>query len=567
MNDLLNGEIIYRSKHYKTKEIKTIVSSIRNLLDELPLDDGEYCAIAMPRCDYIFFTLYALYESHIPFLIIDTTLPMERIGYMLETCEIINILTVSFAKRILDDYSTHNVDEIIPQANCQASHRIRHTDIAYALFTSGTTGFPKGVCVLREGLDNFISSIPRYIPLKPGSTMCSFTNISFDIFLLEVFVFMKVGGIIYIPSEEECINPKKMLSIISNPKIQVTQMTPSRLRMLQSVNKTLNMLDTLKILLVGGEPFPSDMLHTLQDYTNSRIYNMYGPTETTIWSTIADLTSSSNVYIGRPIDNTRIYLLDDNLNEVMPGKIGEICIAGQGLAKGYIKNTKKTNEAFLQMNSAHMERIYRTGDLGQYVNGFLYCLGRNDQQIKLFGHRIELEEIDSVIIASNLVDSVCNCYDKTKEKIICFYKSSQVVDAHKFNDCLCEKIPDYMIPANYIHVDSFLYTSSGKIDRNLMLENYYKEDVDIPVFFNGLEGDINVSSQDKIINIIEGNLNQKQNIHIKMSELHIPSIVFIKIITEIEDELNVEFDMDMLEIHNYDTLNDFIDYSLKLLKN
>ena len=204
------------------------------------------------------------------------------------------------------------------------------------------------------------------------------------------------GLTVVLADEEEQRNPKLMAKFIQDNAVDIIQMTPSRMQLLLNYDKELICLKSVKEIMIGGEAFPFGLLQTLQEKTTARIYNMYGPTETTIWSTISNLTYKDHIDIGRPIKNTEIYIMDDSLTLLPSGQIGEICIGGKGLAKGYVGRDDLTAEKFIYLPQKPNVRVYRTGDMGRHLpDGDLEYLGRTDNQVKIRGHRVELEEIES----------------------------------------------------------------------------------------------------------------------------------------------------------------------------
>lgn len=232
------------------------------------------------------------------------------------------------------------------------------------------------------------------------------------------------GMTVVLGSKQEINNPQKQIQLIKCHNINMMQITPSALRLLCNIDMELSFLSNVQTIMVGGEVFPQEILSKLQFYPNLKIYNMYGPTETTIWSSVADLTDSSCIYLGAPICNTEIMLLNDDLCVVDDGIKGEICISGSGLAERYHNNEKLTKEKFCVLQQPFNKTVYRTGDIGVVDgNGKLLYVGRNDNQIKFHGHRIELEEIEATILSTDKVSIVVVCFDKESDQLIAFYSS------------------------------------------------------------------------------------------------------------------------------------------------
>lgn len=258
------------------------------------------------------------------------------------------------------------------------------SESAYILYTSGTTGIPKGVEVTREGLFNFIEGISEIIDFSAGKRIACFTTVSFDIFILESIMALYRGLVVVLANEDEQRNPRLMAKLIQDNEVDMVQMTPSRMQLLLNYDKELSCLKNVKEIMIGGESFPLSLLRRLKEKTNAKIYNMYGPTETTIWSTVSDLTQKDRIDIGRPIKNTEVYIVDESLSILPEGQVGEIYIAGKGLARGYVGKNDLTIEKFIYLPQKPDVRVYRTGDMGRYLpDGDLEYLGRTDNQVKI----------------------------------------------------------------------------------------------------------------------------------------------------------------------------------------
>lgn len=192
------------------------------------------------------------------------------------------------------------------------------------------------------------------------------------------------GLTVVLANDDEQRSPKLMAKLIQDNDVDMIQMTPSRMQLLLNHDKELSCLKNAKEIMIGGEPFPLSLLRTLQEKTTAKIYNMYGPTETTIWSTVSELTNKDRIDIGHPIKNTEIYIVDENLSILPDGEAGEICIAGKGLAKGYVNRDDLTAEKFIYLLQKPDVRVYRTGDLGCYLpDGDFEYLGRTDNHWSL----------------------------------------------------------------------------------------------------------------------------------------------------------------------------------------
>lgn len=264
---------------------------------------------------------------------------------------------------------------------------------------------------------------------------------------------------------------KEKLDYSNRNPITSMQITPSYLEALLEDDSSTLFLKSLKNIIVGGEKFSVELLNKLRACTNSEIYNMYGPTETTIWSTFQKAQEDSVLNIGKPIQNTQIYILDDNKRICATGVKGELCIGGEGLARGYHKDEKLTGDKFIDFSFLPTinKRVYKTGDLARWLpNGTLEHLGRLDNQVKINGFRIELGEIESVLLGYESVTQavvIALQNENTNKSLVAYFISNEEIEAYKFREYIAIKLPHYMIPNHFVRLKEFPLTPNGKIDR------------------------------------------------------------------------------------------------------
>lgn len=506
--------------------------------------------IAMKRSPYLLYAICMCFEENLTYIPIDPIFPLERIQ---------NIIRESKPDSIISDVDLDikliSVSEPISSKD----------DVAYILYTSGSTGNPKGVKVTREGLMNFIDAISEIIDFSPSKRIACLTTVSFDIFFLESIMALYKGLTVVLANEEEQRNPKLLAKLIQDNAVDMIQMTPSGMQLLLNYDKELSCLKNVKDIMIGGEPFPLGLLRKLQEKTTANIYNMYGPTETTIWSTVSDLTHKDRIDIGSPIKNTEIYIVDKNLSILADGQIGEICIAGKGLAKGYVGRDDLTAEKFIYLPQKPDVRVYRTGDIGRILpDSNLEYLGRTDNQVKIHGHRIELEEIESHLNQFNgIKQSVVIALEisETDKVLEAYYTSEYSIDPKEIIDYLSTKLPEYMIPVRFKRINGFIQTTNGKVDRKKLLEcTEIKNDDSKPdVFDKGELTDI----QKKVFEVIMYNLDPKigdVTLNTGFASAGVDSITFVKIVVALEGEFDFEFDDEMLLITAFPTLKSMIDY-------
>jgi amino acid adenylation domain-containing protein len=339
---------------------------------------------------------------------------------------------------------------------------------AYVIYTSGSTGDPKGVQVSHRALSNFLVSMAKNPGMSASDRILAVTTLSFDIAGLELFLPLVTGASLYLANTYDVIDGNSLKNIIESKNISIMQATPSTWRLLLASGWRGN--DQFKVLC-GGEPFPKDLAEKLLKICGE-VWNMYGPTETTIWSTCEKLQlNQSTISIGKPIDNTYTYILDEGLNALPAGEIGELYIGGLGLADGYYKQPLLTSEKFISNPFRPTELMYATGDLARLTNqGMIECLGRQDGQVKVRGYRIELGEIENAL---SKFDFIRENAAITKEvqpgdvRIVSFLilSSDVTFDEKELRKDLGEKLPRYMIPSHFVVLDKLPQTLNGKIDK------------------------------------------------------------------------------------------------------
>ena len=553
------SNIICEDKYFTSSDISLSVNILANeIISKNP--NGNPIGIYLNRNEKLIYAMLSLLNLHIPYVPIDINIPSERLSYIIDDCKINIIITESKFKNIFTNINVICCDNLVSQSN-NVLCVYEKSEIAYIMYTSGSTGTPKGISIFRSSLINFITGMANIIDIN-NNIIC-LTAPTFDIFFVESIMALVCGLTVIMANDVQYRNPKLITELMLKNKVINIQLTPSSLQMLYNFDKEFTAFKYCKNILVGGEKFPVHLLKELQLKTTSKIFNMYGPTETTIWSTISDLTTSDTIDIGRPILNTNIYLIDEFCNEVKKGDQGQICIGGVGVAKEYINNSDLTTKCFINVvNNGISERVYTTGDLGQFLeNGNLDYLGRIDNQVKFRGHRIELEDIENNINSYNGISQSLVCYidSDDHDTLICYYCSDINLDSNELNKFLLKKLPEYMIPSQFIKIDKFVLNSNGKIDRKKMIKLYLEtQKTNIKNHDTGDYTDL----ENKVIEIICNNVKSigAANKDVSLSSLSIDSITFIKIIVNLEQEFNFEFDDEKLLFNAFNTINDLIVY-------
>jgi amino acid adenylation domain-containing protein len=344
-------------------------------------------------------------------------------------------------------------------------------NLAYVLYTSGSTGKPKGVEIPQSALANLLLSMQREPGIKPTNVLLAVTTLSFDIAGLELFLPLVSGARVVIASRQDALDPARLIGSMQESQCDVMQATPATWRAL--VDAGWGGSKNLKVLC-GGESLPSDLARELLSRC-AELWNMYGPTETTIWSTIHKVTSADGpIPIGRPIMNTEVFVFDEHRNSPPTGVVGELYIGGAGLARGYLHRDDLTEERFIQSPNDPGARLYRTGDLGRRLSdGTLEWLGRVDHQVKVRGLRIELGEVEAVLGRHpGVTRCVVTVQGKTPgDSVLVGYYEPRPRSSPSVNDLrahLKAELPEYMVPSVFVSMDRLPLTPAGKLDRKAL---------------------------------------------------------------------------------------------------
>jgi len=483
--------------HLTYRELNQKSDQLAYLLQERGVQTDTIVGLMVERSLEMILGLLGILKAGGAYLPIDPEYPQERILYMLadsgarvlvsKLSKLSEVSEVSGGIEIIDlhqikskgDFPTH----------------LTQLNLAYVIYTSGTTGRPKGVMIAHRSVINFIKGMTDVIEFRPYDRILSLTTICFDIFGLETFVPLTQGSTVLIGTREQQLDPAAAAWVMRRERVTIFQVTPSRLQLFLLLREAGESLAALDYLLVGGEAFPESLLKKTRTLLKGKILNLYGPTETTIWSAVKDLTGEVPLNIGKPIANTQIYILDNRLKLVPIGAPGEIYIGGHGVARGYLNNPELTAAKFdrdlwdyqdyhdreapgkkdYKSYKSYMSYIYKTGDLGRWLpEGNIEFLGRVDHQLKIRGYRIELGEIENHLLKHESIKEavVIDKEDAAGHKYLCAYYVSNSPGNHPGTAELREyhtaSLPDYMIPSYFIRLERIPLSPSGKIDRKAL---------------------------------------------------------------------------------------------------
>ncbi|MEC4812177.1 MAG: amino acid adenylation domain-containing protein [Scytonema sp. PMC 1069.18] len=482
--------VVFEDKQLTYWELNKRANQLAHYLKTLGVKPDDLVGICVERSLEMVVGLLAILKAGGAYVPLDPAYPQERINYILSDAQVSVLLTNSSqSSRIEEDSTSPKYQVVSLDKNWEniTTHPIENPttsatkdNLAYVIYTSGSTGKPKGVQIQHGAVVNFLTSMQQQPGLTEADVLLAVTTISFDIAALELYLPLITGARVVVVTKEVASDGRLLSDFITTTSTTVMQATPATWRMLLAAG--WKGVPGLKILC-GGEALTTDLAQQLSA-TGAVVWNMYGPTETTIWSTVFEAviaqSSQTAIPIGRPIANTQVYLLDQHLQPVPIGVFGELHIGGDGLARGYLNRPELTNEKFIPNPFSREEaRLYKTGDLARYLpDGNLEYIGRIDHQVKIRGFRIELGEIETVLRQhSSILQAVAiaredNRGDKRLVAYVVVKPEQDSPSPSELRQFLKEQLPEYMVPVAFVCLETLPLTPNGKIDRRALPEPY-----------------------------------------------------------------------------------------------
>ena len=470
--------VVFEDKELTYRELNARANQLAHYLKSVGVVPDMLIGVYLERSIEMVVALLGILKAGGAYVPLDPTYPIERLSVMVEDAQLSIIVT---QPELIEKLPAHEAQLIAltpywsqfcgeseenPTPNTDASN------LAYVIYTSGSTGKPKGVQIPRSALSNFLHSMSERPGITSQDTLLAVTTLSFDIAGLEIHLPLSLGARVVLMRRENAADGGKLAERIKNSGATIMQATPATWRLLLESGWQGN--KQLKILC-GGEALPRELANQLIEKSAS-LWNMYGPTETTIWSTVHQVSSTEGpVLVGRPIANTRIYILDRYMQPTPIGVPGELCIGGTGVARGYLNRSELTEEKFIAdpFSQEPGARIYRTGDRARYLaDGNIELLGRIDHQVKVRGFRIELGEIEAVLREHPaLRDAVVLAREDVPgdKRLVGYVVAADTPPTTgELRSFLQQKLPDYMVPGVFVFLEALPLTPNGKVDRRAL---------------------------------------------------------------------------------------------------
>ncbi len=554
--------LIFAGKKMTYKELNEKANSLAYELRANGVTNNTIIGIMAERSFEVIIAILAVLKSGGCYIPIDPEYPQDRISYMLSDSKAAILLTnnnhsINTTAKIINI----KLDNNIYKSNKENIKNIsKPEDLSYLIYTSGSTGIPKGVMLTQKNLSNFYHAMKSQIKyLKDGKkhNIISTTTVSFDIFIFETIISLSRGLTLFMTNENEQKITSKLEQIIKENKIEIIQTTPSVMKFHLNSIKNKKDLKSLKYIMLAGEPLSEIIVNKLKEIIPGvTVYNGYGPSETTIFSSVKDVSNIEKITIGRPIANTQIYILDRTQKILPQGIIGEIYISGDGVGKGYINKKEQTEKIFIKNPFKKDKIMYKTGDLGAFdKNGEIICYGRIDNQVKIKGLRIELEEIEKQLLSIyNISNAIVIKKEINGKDVLCaYYTPKGPVDEDIVKTILQNKLPQYMLPQFFIKLEKIPYTPNGKIDKKALpmpkIQKKHKEKLEIR------------NNIDKELMKIIGKMLNAENINLSDTILDLggDSLTAITLSTKILSKFNVEINIkDILSKYTIKDISKYI---------
>lgn len=475
--------VIFADRQLTYQELDLRANHLAYYLQELGIQPEVTVGICVERSLDMLVGVLGILKAGGAYVPLDPSYPRERLDFLMQDAQVAVLLTQTGIKANLPKtaaqvvYLDQDWTALLagqPDLSQPPASGVTSDNLAYIIYTSGSTGNPKGVQIPHRNAANLLNAVQQRPGLAAQDTLISVTTLSFDIAVAELFLPLSVGARLVLVSRDVASDGSQLMSQMSAVAATYMQATPATWRLLLAAG--WNGSPRMKIISTG-EALPKDLASQLI-HKGASLWNLYGPTETTIWSAGYQVESTDGpITIGYPLLNTQVYILDAQMQSVPVGTSGELHIGGAGLARGYLNRPELTAEKFIPnpFSSDSTARLYKTGDLARFLpNGQIECLGRIDYQVKVRGFRIELGEVEATL---GKHPSVQECViaawknDANDERLVAYIvgkRGDEGATVGELRTFMKQKVPDFMVPSNFVLMDALPITPNGKVDRKAL---------------------------------------------------------------------------------------------------
>jgi amino acid adenylation domain-containing protein len=549
-------------KTYSYATLDTLSNKLAQCLREkYAVNANDIVAVKLDRDEWLLITILALLKIGASYLPIDIQAPKAREAYILKDANVTLIVTTSNIKSettFNGKLFTVDLEFDATAYDAIESNAILSDDqTAYIMYTSGSTGKPKGTIISHASLQNYLEwGKSYYLNNLETVSFGLFTSIAFDLTVTSMFLPLISGGTLTTYNTSKQIT--EVLESYLKNQHSCIKLTPAHIMVLDTLQLQSS---NLKVAIVGGDVLHQSHVDSLLKINpKMRIFNEYGPTEATVGCVVHEVVANQDIVIGKPIQNTEVYVLDEDNQLVAQGETGELHIAGAGLAKGYLNNTALTNQKFIQNPFEEDKKLYKTGDLVKWVDTEnLKFIGRIDNQIKLRGYRIELGEIEKQLLQKEQIKEavVTLIHTENDEKqLVAYITATSVENITEIRNFLQEKIPEYMIPSVFVQLEEFPLTINGKIATKTLTPQMGT------ILKSGTSYVAPKSDTEKKLVAIWEEILQVEKVGVQDNffELGGNSIYAIKLIAKIYKELEILLEAtNILEGKTIETISEYID--------
>lgn len=484
-----NSAVCYEDTNLSYEQLNSEANKMAHYLSRQGVSSGNLVGLSLERTHNVIISILALYKLGAAYVPLDTSYPIQRNQLILDDAKIQIIIAEqkTVGKLPGGDRITINLDKVSNDIQNESTNnlsiKVKKSDTAYVIYTSGTTGKPNGVMITHSNVLSLLDASCRKFEFSENDVWTMFHSYAFDFSVWELWGALAFGGKLLVVPYWISRDTEKFYNLVSKHNVTVLSQTPSAFYQFSKVDQQKNTNLNLRYIIFGGEALNFRALKNWVSKHGDKspeLVNLYGITETTVHATMQKINSeqitAGKSLIGSPLNHLNLYLLDEKMNLVEDGLVGEIYLSGTGLSKGYLHNTELTNKRFVRSPfNTDGATLYKTGDLARRISkNSLEYLGRSDHQIQIRGHRVELGDIRAALCEiKHITDAAVILQNENDEENLVAYlvvEKNQNIDISDIRNDLNKSLPLYMIPQQYIHVEAIPLTQNGKVDKRKLVQ-------------------------------------------------------------------------------------------------